>query len=332
MLDILKFIKGAISRKDLAVPVLTHFNIHDGVIRGSNGIICIAAPIPLALSAQPLGIPFTKAIEICEGLESIPALSMTPTGRLTVAAGSFRAHIECSPDQYPDYKPEGIYHELQPGLYDAFKALAPIIGEDASRPWARGILIRDGSCYATNNITIGQYWIGFNLPFDVNIPEECIVEVLRIKEEPIAVSATDHSITFHYREGRWIRSQLLSTVWPNIEPVLNRPSNPKPLPERFIQGLQYLEPYCDASRSIYFRDNRTLSTHTTNQIGATFELGNELGNGEMRGRYNCDQLLNVAKMVATIDFSLYPAPALYFGPQTEAGYSVFRGAIVGMKT
>jgi hypothetical protein len=232
---------------------------------------------------------------------------------------------------YPDFYPEGTYTELQPGLLKAFKTLAPMIGQDASRPWARGILIREGSCYATNNVVIGQYWIGFRLPYDLNIPDECISEVLRVGIEPAGITASERSVTFHYPDGRWIRSQLLSTIWPNIAPVLDRPSSPQPIPDDFFRGLKSVEAYCDATRAVYFRGNRSIWTHELEEIGAGIDLGADLYTGDLKGKYNIDQLSCLDGLVAEVDWSLYPAPALYFGFKNEAGYSVFRGAIVGMR-
>jgi hypothetical protein len=326
MLDSLKFVKGSVARKD-PVPALTHFSIKDGVIRGFNGVICMAAPIPLALDCQPKAIPFTKAIEICEGLPDAPSFSMTAAGKLTIKSGKFKVHIECIPDVFPHNEPDGQRIELQPGLIAAFKALAPMIAEDASRPWARGILLRDGSAFATNNVVIGEYWVGYKMPFDMNIPEECIKEVLRVKQDPIAVSATERSITFHFKDDLWIKSQLLTTDWPNVAPVLNRPSDATPVPPDFFDILGRLAPYVGDAHKVFIRGN-TLSTHLEDGIGASYVVD---GLVVERGVYNLDLLRTLDGLVATIDFSLYPQPALFFGPVTDAGYPVLRGAVVGMK-
>lgn len=327
MLDALKFIKGSVAKKDF-LPVLTHFSIQNGVIRGHNGIICMAAPIPLNLDCQPKAQAFTKAIEICEELETTPAFSMTAAGKLTIKSGKFKVHIDCSSETFPDIWPEGEKIEVSPGLVSALKALSPMIAEDASRPWARGILFRDGSAFATNNCVIGQYWIGVKFPFDLNVPEECVKEVLRVKCEPVAISANPRSITFHFEDGRWIKSQLLTTDWPNVSPVLDRPSNPTPIPSDFFDVLRRLAPYADESRRVFLRGD-TLSTHIEDGIGASSTVEG-MGSSE-RGVYNLDLLRSLDGLVASIDFSLYPQPALGFGPVTDAGYPVLRLAMVGMK-
>lgn len=326
MLDALKFVKGSVAKKD-PIPALTHFSIRNGVIRGFNGVICMAAPIALGIDCQPKAIPFTKAIEICEELESTPAFAMTPAGRLSIKSGKFKVNVECTDDQFPDNQPEGERVELQPGLLAAFKALAPMIAEDASRAWARGILLRDGSAFATNNVVIGQYWTGYKMPFDMNVPEECVKEVLRVKCEPVAISANPRSITFHFEDGRWIKSQLLTTDWPNVSPVLDRPSNPTPVPPDFFDVLRRLAPYADASRRVFLRGD-TLSTHVEDGIGAASVVDGLVAE---RGIYNLDLLRSLDGLVASIDFALYPQPALGFGPVTDAGYPVLRLAMVGMK-
>jgi len=282
----------------------------------------------LAIDCQPLAAPFISAIAACERLEAVPSLSLQSSGRLRIVAGKFRVNIECSPDDFPHYLPEGQYIDLQPGLLKAFEILEPFVGEDASRPWARGVLIRDGSAFATNNVVIGQYWLGWKFSFDMNIPDECIREVIRVRKEPTGISASDRSVAFHYDDGRWIRTQLLTTSWPSIEPVLDRPATAIAIPPDFFDGLDYLEPYCDDNRSVHFKNNRTLSTHVQDELGATFELDTPLGDAALRGRYNIDQLRHLAKTVGVCDFSLYPAPALFYG---SGDLSVFRGAIVGMR-
>lgn len=330
LLDALKFTKGSVARKD-PVPALTHFSIKNGEIRGFNGVICMGAPVALDIDCQPKAIPFIKAVEICEGLESTPALSMTAAGKLTIKSGKFKVHIECSPDAFPDVRPDGDRIEVMPGLLAAFKALAPMIAEDASRPWARGILLREGSAFATNNVLLGQYWVGVQMPFDMNVPDECVKEILRVKQEPVAVSATARSIAFHYPDGRWIKSQLLSTDWPNVSPVLDRPSSPTPLPSDFFDILGRLAPYADGGRRLFIRGD-TLSTHLEEGLGASSMVEwNGDATDSLRGVYNLDLIRAMDGLVATMDFSRYPQPALGFGPVTDAGYPILRIAVVGMK-
>lgn len=316
MLADLKFVQGAVAKKD-PVPVLTHFSISGGRVKGYNGLVTLCSPIDLALDCQPKAAPFTKAIATCEDTVS---LSLTKAGRLTVASGRFKAHIECSPDPFPEIEPEGERIPLEPGLRHAFSVLKPLIAEDDSRKWARGILLREGSAYATNNVAIGQFWTAIGLPFDMNVPEAAVVEVCRIKDDPIAIQANDKSVTFHYESGRWIRSQLLTTEWPSLSPVLDRPCSPSELTPGFFEALAAIAPFADQARKVYF-DKDGVRTHDGDE-GSSVSLDGWDG---PKGVYNLDQLRALDGLIAQVDWSLYPAPALFFGEER------FRGAIVGMK-
>ena len=44
MLKALKFVQGAVSKKDL-VPALTHFRIENGTVRSYNGMLALCTPI-----------------------------------------------------------------------------------------------------------------------------------------------------------------------------------------------------------------------------------------------------------------------------------------------
>lgn len=325
LLDTLKFVRGGVARKDLA-PILNHFRIKNGVISGSNGSIAISAPIALSLDCQPKAAPFTEAIKICEAMDQVPTLSLTAKGRLTVAAGKFKVHIECLNEEFPDVEPDGHKIVLDPVILEAFRVLEPLIGEDASRPWCRGILIRAGSAFATNNAAIGQYWINCNFPFDINIPDEAVREILRSKEPPSELRATERSATFMWSDGRSLKTQLLNTHWPDIAPVLDRACSPTPIATGFFEGLAAISKYTDPANRVFFRGS-SLCTSLADEDGASIELAEELP----PGIYNLKLLSALDGLVATVDFSLYPAPALFFGPVTDAGYPVFRGAIVGMK-
>jgi hypothetical protein len=146
--------------------------------------------------------------------------------------------------------------------------------------------------------------------------------------DPVGISATARSVTFYYADGRWIKSQLLTTDWPNVTPVLDRPSGPAPVPPDFFSDLARLAPYADTSRRVFISGG-SLRNHVEEGIGASAVVDGR--NPGLRGVYNLDLLKSLDGLVATIDFSLYPQPALFFGPVTDAGYPVLRGAVVGMK-
>lgn len=315
MLDALKFVQGAVAKKDF-VQALTHFHISGGFIKGYNGSLALCSPIDLDLEVTPKAVQFIKAIATCKDTVQ---LNVTPAGRLAIKSGSFKAFVDCIDGPYPDIQPEGEVLELDGTLLKALKVLNPFIADDASRQWARGILFRGPSAYATNNVTLVEYWLGYNFPVEVNIPEPAVRELLRIGEEPTKVQVCENSATFHYASGRWLRTQTYSTQWPDMGKILNRDSTQQPFPEGFFEALVDLLPFADDLDRVYFLGTR-IATALADGLGASVDLA---GLPE-QGVYNIKQLQLLEDIAETIDLSQYPAPCLFYGDRV-------RGAIVGMR-
>ena len=318
MLKELKFVMGAVAKKDF-LPAMTHFVIEKGVVRSYNGMIALSSPIPFDIDCKPKASQLVKAIGLCE--DTI-ALSMTPAGKLKVQSGTFKSFIECISEDTAHVVPEGDYIPEFNGelLLQALNVLLPFVGEDASRPWTNGILLKGSSAYATNNVIAVEYWLGTPFPFEVNIPLACIKELLRIKEPPKQIQMAKDSITFHYDDSRWVRTQLFDTGWPDISNMLNKECNPVPMDERLFTGLVYLKPFIDKAGRIYFRGDTITTCDTDNEEGATYDIQ---GFG-VTGIYQIDMLNCLKGAVKSIDWSCYPKPCLFFGEN-------LRGAIVGMK-
>lgn len=316
MLSDLKFVQGAVAKKDYE-PALTHFCIRDGKILGYNGAIALCTPTDLNLNCMPKAVPFVKAVQTCRDTVE---LHLTANGQLSVRSGNFTAHVGCLEEQdYPNVAPEGQIIDLKDGhLLEALEVLSPFVAEDASRSWARGILLRGQSAYATNNIIIIEKWLGYTFPIEVNIPDEAVNELIRIGEEPIQIQVAENSITFHFAQNRWLRCQLLTTEWPDVSKVLDRPSDPKPVPEGFFTALEDLTPFIDDLEHVYLHSD-VVSTVPIDGIGATVKIPGMIE----AGIYNIRQLRHLEGVIKEIDLTQAPAPCLFYGDK-------LRGAIVSM--
>ena len=317
MLKALKFVQGAVSKKDF-LPALTHFRIQNGTVRSYNGIMALCTPIALDIDCIPKAETLVKAIGHCDDTVS---LSITQTGRLSVRSGSFKALIDCVQEETPHVLPEGEEVEINgEDLLRAFNIIYPFIGDDASRPWTNGVLLDGQSAFATNNVTLIQYWVGANFPKVCNIPRACIKEMLRIGEPPSRAQIAENSITFHYTENRWIRSQLFGTEWPDINKILNiEAPSLAPIDELVFSGLEKIKPFVDKTGKVFMRGGY-LATSATPDEGAEFYVAGL----KDEGIFNIEMLQILQGVVKTIDFSLYPKPCLFMGDR-------LRGAIVGMR-
>lgn len=316
MLKELKFVQGAVSKKDF-IPAMTHFAIEAGTVRAYNGVIALGSPLPFDIDCKPKADALVKAIGNCG--ETI-ALAMTTSGRLKVSSGSFKAFIECVQEETPHVQPEGEPLELNgEAVLQAIKVISPFIGDDASRPWSNGVLLRDGSAFATNNVCLVQYWIGAELPATINIPRAAIKEMLRINEAPTHAQLAQNSITFHYADSRWVRTQLLESNWPDLSKVLDRTANVSPVSAELFTGLESLRPFADKLGRVYFKDG-VLRTVADDGEGASYEMENF----PYEGIYQIEMLRLLNGVALQVDFGAYPDPCVFYGDQ-------LRGAIVGMR-
>lgn len=320
MLTDFKFLTAAVARKDF-VEELCHFHIHGGRAWAFDGMMSMSTKVDVGLTVRPHASSFIKAIEAC-GEKSEIAMHLTDAGRLSVNAGKFRAFVNCL-DVNQDAvipKPEGEEVELTDELLASLTELAPFMSIDASRPWAQGLRIFGGSTYATNNIILVQRWHGSEFPYEVIVPSDFVKAVIKINQKPISAQVTHSSLTFHYPDERWIRTQLVVGKWPeNLENIFKDTPVAKPLPEEFFPALDQLKPFMDDSGRVYIYPDRVATAQTDGE-GAAVAIETEI-DGAL---FHLEQLRLLQTVMKRIDLAAYPAPCPWYGQK-------MRGMIVGQR-
>lgn len=314
-LKALQFVRGAVSSKGLG-PGMNHFVIKAGTVRATNGILTLSSPIDFDVDCAPEATGLYKAVGRCKDVVS---LGMTQTGRLRVKSGNFKVFINCTEmEDMPHPVPTGEFIDFDGEcLLDAFKKLEPFVGKDEFRLWTNGILLRGQSALATNNVCLVEYWLGVVLPFTANIPLPAVKEVLRLGVAPASLQMDANSITFHYEDGRWIKTQLYETEWPPLDTVLNAACTPVPIPETFFEGVKAVLGFSDAEGRIYFRDG-SMCTSNIEGDGAVYAVEGLPSSGI----YRAEMLALLAGVAEVADFGRYPDPVLFYGGK-------MRGAILG---
>jgi DNA polymerase III sliding clamp (beta) subunit (PCNA family) len=317
ILGSLRFVQGSVAKKDF-LPAMTHFVIEKGTVRGYNGMIALCSPIAFDIDCKPKADELVHAITHCD--EQI-VLSMTEAGRLRVVSGNYKAFVKCVTEETPHVLPDGEVVTF-PGaeMLEALKIIEPFIGDDASRPWSNGVLLRGSSAIATNNVTIIEYWVGAAFPRTVNVPHVAIKEMLRIGEAPVSAQLAERSITFHYTNNRWIRSQLLNTEWPDVNRILSADHNARPIDDRLFVGLEKLKKRSDKMNRVFIKGDVLTVTTEQGEEAAQYTVPGL----QCEGAYSIPMLDLLHGVAEAIDFSSYPRPCLFFGKQ-------LRGAIIGMK-
>ncbi len=318
MLEELKFVQGAVAKKDL-VPSMTHFRIENGTVRSYNGTLALSSPIALDINCTPNAVELVRAISQCD---QTVTLNMETNGKLHIVSGRFSAYIDCIDGETQHVEPSGeVVNFDGVALLKAIETLMPFVGDDASRPWTNGILFRDHSAFATNNVCLVEYWLGVRSPVVINIPRAALKEMLRIGEPPTYAQMDQNSLTLHYSDGRWIRSQLLVVNWPDMRNILDKECKPQPLDRTLFEAIEKIESFTDAAGRVYLQNGYARTHHENDgRVGASYAVENLT----IEGLYQV-KMLSLLNGVATHgDFSRYPEPALFFGNN-------LRGAIIGMR-
>lgn len=316
MLKALKFVQGAVAKKDFN-PVLTHFLIKGGRVTGCNGNLTISCPIDLDITAAPRAADLVRAISNCDDTIS---LHITKANRLAVRSGSFRVYIDCYDkiETFPELDIPGEPKSVGRPFIRALAELKNFVGIDASREWCNTYLFTpDGCVVATNNIIMAQKYIGKVFGEQVAVPWDIAQELIRIGEEPAKVAISDRKITFIYDGGRILQACRTDSPWPEFEHIFDESAEPIPIPDGFFEAISKLQKFTDKEERLYFRDGR-ICTSAVDEMGASIEVP---GLPE-KGIYNATQLMHLQGIATSIDFRAYPRPAYFFGP-------LLRGAMIG---
>jgi DNA polymerase III sliding clamp (beta) subunit (PCNA family) len=324
MLKDLKFVQGAVAKKDL-VPAMKHFCIEQGTIRSYNGKLAISSPIQFDIDCKPNATELVQAIANCNADHTVTITMSDDRRYLRILNGPYDVKVNCIEEETPHVLPEGNEISLAGiSLRDAFDAVLSFAGNDASRDWANGILLSGQSMFATNNVIVVEYWLGTQLPFTANVPNEAIEEVIRVGEDPTHIQLNDYSITFHFDNGKWIRSGLYDMGRLNEIPrILNRdPLNiPMSIDKEFFEGIKKIKPFLNKQREVYFRDGHLTNHYSPEGSTADYALDNF---EYAKGCYTVDNLLLLENVAETIDWTEYPNACMFYGGK-------LRGAIIGRK-
>lgn len=319
MRKVLNFVKGAVSTKDL-IPVLTNFHFYAGRVQGGNGRITIDAPLDIGcVDTTVPAVPFLRATDACDGQ---PELSITEAGRLMVRRGKFKSSLPLSP---PESFPRSEPTVCGSSLYDfedmlrALKTIRPFVGEDASRPWVCGVLLKDGYMYATNNVVMAR------IPFSkarngyaINLPSFAVDEILRINEVPTSIEYDDVSMTLHYGD-RWLRSHLFDAAWPDVEKFFAEVAL-QPVPAGLLEAVEKVLPFCPDAKFPVIRLSAE-GVHT-----ADGEMSAQVDTCALpASKFRAEILTLVLAHATAIDLSKYPAPIPF------SGMHGLRGVLVGIK-
>lgn len=324
MLDDLRFVAAAVAKKDY-VADLTHLSIADGRVTGYNGRMALSSSIDIAFAVRPRAAAFLQAVRACQGPI---ALTLTATGRLSVRSGKFKSHVEAlgQDDAFSAPSPSGESVELGNTFLEGLRLLSPLMGVDASRPWSMGIRLSSSSMFATNNVMVGEFYHGANMPLDAIIPAQAVDQLIRIGETPTRIQVDENSASFWFGDKRWLWTSLIDPAqWPDekVSHVLamSDPGTQWPITDAFKEAVVTLKQFLGDTATIYVYPDR-LATSTEEEVGSSIEL--EIDPEATLQAYAHKQLEILCQVATSVNWRAYPAPSMFKAER-------LRGVVVGQR-
>lgn len=314
------FVKNAVRGHDDIFPALNHFYISGGRITAANHTFSLSAPIDLDIEAAPIADKFAKAVAIVSKQEKKIVISHTgPT--VDIRGGRFSASIKClaDPSAFPHQIITGSPIALPETFLNRLELLAPFVAQDTSRRWANSILIRDGSLFATNNITLVQAWVGIQCP-EICIPLATVEALIKLKENPRAVQASGSSIAFLFEGDKLLLSALYNETWPDsIARLLNTrvTAPPTPVDDKFFNAVKNVGSFSDDALQII------------ELTGTEIRSDGAAESYKIKGccSFSAPVLSALHKVATRMHFAAMPTPTLFFNDELA-----IRGAVAGIRS
>lgn len=212
MLNAVRRIKGAVAQKDI-LPGLTRFMVHEGTIRAADGRIVAGTPFPDPRTFTLPAEEFSKVLEnlgpsIQPKIEITDANIIVKHSRMRVKFGLEEPDIGLYAEP-KDYDPTPVTAEFTAAL----RRVRPFVSDNATRPWAMCIYVKDADMYATNNVSVARTQ-GPKTGFDVLIPSYVVDFILAQDGEIDHVGHLDKTIIVRWKDGTWLKSTTFNNEFP----------------------------------------------------------------------------------------------------------------------
>lgn len=282
-----------------------HVRLRDGWLYAANGILSAGHPIEENLNCCPHGPRFLAAV-VKSGVAH--TMSLTEANRLSVKGDKFRAVLECLPEiDLPPAFPDAACAPLDDRVKVALAAVGTLVSEAADNVIQSAVKLQAYSAQSTNRQIAIEYWHGIDLPPNLIIPKTFIQAINKQTKPLVGFGFSDRSVTFHYEDKSWIKTQLYEDEYPDINRFFDNPSIPSNLPENFFEAAESVSVYND-NEWVRFADNQ-MQSYDSEKTGAQYEVP-----GLQAGKcFDWKHLNKIKSFCKQIDYTSYPDRMFFFG-------------------
>lgn len=292
LLDAIGFVESA---TDDAQDYMSHVRMAGGWMIAFDGSIAAGHPVEEDLTV----CPHLKRLKEAVGRAGATmALAAQENGRLGVTGDKARFTVPCLPGSalFP-VMPDPSIATLDDGLKNGFAATVALAKEDADTIHEQSVLLRANTVVGCNGNLALEYWHGIDLPPGLGIPHKAAKAVAK-QSLPLVGFGWDmgRSVTFHFANGAWIKTQLMAGEWPDIDRVLNAPTYFAPTPEGLFEALDAILSFSEDG-AVHFHEDKLKSTYGNAEGGALYGAAYDVP-GLQKGTSLTGRLLKLAKPAA----------------------------------
>lgn len=268
LLDALNFV--SVAQRDKGAPYQRHTALGDNYATASDGVLSAGHRIVEDLQACPHTLSLIGALKQCQKALSVTQLD---SGRLSVRSGPFKAFIACQPDAtIANVAPDPACGYADNRLREALNMVSPLIVEESQRVVTASALIRNGSVIGTNGFVLIEYWHGIELPTTFIVPKLFINALKKIKKDIVSFGYSEKSLTVHFFDNSWLKTQVYVEAWPDCDAILNKEHKAAPLPADFFTAVRAITPFAQEGR-LYLRKDK-IQTEAEENAGASYDVPN----------------------------------------------------------
>lgn len=320
-IDALKFV--SIAQKDKGTVGETHCILWGKFVAASDGVLTAGHPIEEDLLACPQTAGLLHALERCSSQYAITQLPNV----LALKSEKFRATVPCVDMgllTIPTLDAPSV--DVGETIREGFKTLNDLVTEKAERVLECSILLRDKTMIAGDGKILVEFWHGLSMPDAWLIVPKVAIAAIAKCELPIKqIGFSDHSITFYFTNGAWLRTQMYAEGWPDsVDRILNANSKQDTIPTMFFQALDVIEKFSEDGKVRLWADGNMVMSHDNSELGATYEINGLLYNST----FVYKSLKFIEPLAKTIDFK-GPNGNLYFiGDKTRGTIAAMTGGAI----
>jgi hypothetical protein len=319
LLAALKFVEPA--SKDIGQINQTHCMLSGNWVAAFDGLLMMAAKIDTDITAFPNTRRLVATLSKCDEAVQITQLD---NNRLGIKSGKFSAFVPCiEPGLLAFTPPDAPQWQWNDGVTAALSTVGIIAKENAPRMVQASILLRENSAAATDGVMAFEYWHGTPMP-TVVLPKVFVSELIKIGKKPVQCGASQSTFTVYFEDESFIRTQLYTDPYPNIDKVLGVAASPYPIPAELWSALEKLDAMKSDKHRIYFNAKGSkLQTDIDDNIGASYDFEHPMPDGVM---FNIDLLRRFAPFAKTADWVCGDDGKMsaFYGDQ-------FRGVLMSMR-